>query len=242
MDPSIIVLVVVIVAAVVIIGGRHLRTQRALHEPVDSDVCVACNGTRITTFAPDCHRCDACGFVWGDGLRAKAAADRSAKIAAMSPEERRRFAARELKEADARLRAAEVALEHAAKQLGLDLVAGGGFGDGDMYSRARNEGIVTASSEMGLAQKHIRNAAEATGWSIGAGNETIDFHAAVFGLDVFFESVVIDVVGHLQVEKLQTQAQGMRRAVARAIAALPDGTATVENTPRRTGKDADPRA
>ena len=215
--------VAVFFAAAVVIGGRWLRTQRALREPIGSDVCVACGGTQVTTFAPDCHRCDGCGFVWGDGLVAKAASDRSAKIQALDPAQKVAFAKAQLQEADARLKAAEVALEHAGKQLGADVLLGGGWAEGDMYSRARSEGMVTAASEMGLAQKHMRNAAEATGWAIGPEGERVEFHASVLALDAFFDSMIIDVAGHLQVEKLQRQAAGMRRAVAKALSVLREG-------------------
>lgn len=208
------------VAFFLVFGRRYLRTQKALREPIGSDVCVACSATAITTFAPDCHRCDGCGFIWGDGLAERAAAERRSKIEALAPEERHRFAVSELKEADARLRAAEVALEHAGKQLGLDMIAGGGLGAGDMYSRARNEGVVTAASEMGLAQKHIRNTADATGWAIEAAGAPIDFHSPVFALDVIFDSMLVDVAGHLQVDKLRKQATDMRRSIAQALAAL----------------------
>jgi hypothetical protein len=226
MDVLTLAFAVVLVVAAVVIGRRYGRTQRALRAPIGSDACVACAGTQITTFAPECHRCDGCGFVWGDGLAAKAARDRSAKIEALGPAKRRDFAIAELKAGDARLGAAEVALDHAKKQLTADVLVGGGWGDGDMYSRARSEGMVTAASEMGLAQKHIRNAAEATGWTIDPEGEHIDFHHSVLALDAFFDSMIIDVAGHLQVEKLSDQAAAMRRSVDRALSMLREAPAT----------------
>src|SRR5690606_19751439 len=146
MDPFVLVFAALFSVAALSVGARFVRTQRALREPIGSDVCVACGGTAVSTFAPECHRCDTCRFVWGDGLAARAAAERSARIQALSPAERVSFALRELGEADARLEAAAVALEHAGNQLGLDMLAGGGWARGDMYSRARNEGVVSAAS------------------------------------------------------------------------------------------------
>jgi hypothetical protein len=219
-------LVPVVLAAVtamalgLVVIPRYLRTRRALREPIGGDECVACASKNVATFAPECFRCELCGFTWGDGMKEHAALQRQAQLAGLNGDQRRQLAIRELQEAYSCLVAADVSLEHASNQLGFDLVAGGGLGTGDMYSRARNEGMVKAAGEMARAQRHIRNAAEAVEYAIPGADGAIDFRAEVFAFDVFFESSIVDIVGHMQVVKLQRQLAAMRDAVDRAMKSI----------------------
>jgi hypothetical protein len=215
MSPIIVAMVLASGSMFALYAWRYYKTQRALSEPVETDRCVACQSTEVTTFAPECYRCNACRFEWGDGIKAQQAAMRSAQITALNPEQRKSFALNELDEADAHLRAADAAFEQAASQLLPDLMLGS-----DMYSRTRSEGIVTAVTEMGFAQKHMRNVAEATNWRIVGGDQPIDFRSEMFALDRHFDSWLVDVAAHMQVETLRPQVAAMREGVAMARIAL----------------------
>jgi hypothetical protein len=217
---ELIILIVVVAFVGLVTLPRYLRTRRALAEPIGGDQCVACNATSVTMFAPECYRCDACRFTWGDGMAALAQQQRAQQIAQLGATDRHALAKKELEEAASRLLGADASLEHASNQLGLDLIAGGGIGAGDMYSRARSEGIVKAAGEMGMAQKHIRNAAEAMGWRIEGHGASIDFHSELFALDAHFESMLLDIAAHMQVGKLKKQAAAMRQGVDAALVAL----------------------
>ena len=59
-------------------------------------------------------------------------------------------------------------LQGATAQLGMDLLAGGGLGSGDMYSRNRNEGVVKGAAEMGLVNHCVPHTSlmdEAVAWA-----------------------------------------------------------------------------
>jgi len=183
-----------------------------MDEPIGGDECVACQSRIVTEFAPDCYECCNCSFTWGDGLQAYAARQRRAKLDELPDDERRQFALAELQEADQRLMAADAALANACNQLGMDLLAGG-----DMYSRTRNESVLQGAGEMGTAHQHINNAAEAVRYPIRSPGEQIDINAAVFVLDVNLASMIADLAGHQQAERLRHQAWEMRRSVAHAL-------------------------
>ena len=198
-------------------GRRYLRTRRALREPIGSDVCIGCGSDLVTTFAPGCHRCVACTFTWGDGLKAHAAQQRRAQLAALDAPARRRLALDELERAGERLLEASLALEHAGRQLLPDMLVGGGegvFGQQDPYSRARSEGLVKAHASMKMAQKNLRHAADALGDVHG--EEAVDLEEALIGLDTFLPSVMGDLMNHHQVERLKNQLAAMRDDLARA--------------------------
>ncbi len=207
---------------------RYLRTRRALNEAIDNTVCVACQSTSVTEVASDCFRCDACRFQWGDGWAAEAARERGRQLAGMTEERRKEIALEELRNADARLQAAEVQLEHAAKQVVKDMLISDGPGlthGGDVYSRARNEAMVSAAQEMGLAQKHMRHAAEAVGSAASAASgQAIEMRASTLGLDAYVDLVFTDFIAHNQAKKMLEQAGAMRQAVAAAVGRVETGS------------------
>lgn len=209
---------VIAAVALGIMVPRYLRTQKALREPIGGDQCVACQSTQVTTFAPDCYRCDGCGFQWGDGMAQHAAQQRAAQVQRLGPEERKAYIRSELNEAQAHLSAAAPLLEHAGKQLGADVLVGGGFGTGDMYSRNRTEGMVQAARELGLAQKRMSNAAAAHGYATQA--ESFDVGGPLLAFDTFFDSFVVDALNHGQVTSLKDKHARMSQIVAQAKQAL----------------------
>jgi hypothetical protein len=224
MDPvSLVVLVVSLGAIGVVSGRRYLRTRKALLEPITGDECVACRSRSVTTFGSECYRCDVCRFEWGDGLVARAALERKAALERLPRAERRSLAAAELAQAEARLVAAEAALGHASDQLVPDLVFGGGssmaFG-ADMYSRARNEGVVVATRELTLVRRHLRRAAEAMEWGPGHDGPDADVVREVIGLDAHLDTILTDIAGHLQVGMLREQAAELRKRLLAARQAL----------------------
>lgn len=204
---------------------QHLRTRRALNQPITGDQCVGCGSTDVKTINREAYLCNGCGFTWGDGMAEYLAAQRRAEIDKLGLQERRALGVSELREADQRVASALATLEQGAHQVGWDVVAGGGFGTGDMYSRTRNESVVLAAGDLGKAQKHIRTAAEALQWHIDGADGRIDFHEAVFGLDVAFGSWAVDVAGHMQLDNLRKQAHQMQAAVRRALQDLAAPTA-----------------
>ncbi len=209
---------IVALVALGILVPRYLRTQKALREPIGGDVCVACQSTSVTNFAPACYRCDDCGFQWGEGLAHHAARLRQAEVEKLEPEQRTAYIRRELDEARAHLAAAGPLLEHACRQLGADVVVGRGFGSGDMYSRNRTEGMVQAARELGLAQKRMKQAAAAHGYE--AEQVNVDVGGPLLAFDTFFDSFVFDAVNHHQVSELKQKHAHMSQIVAQARQAL----------------------
>lgn len=209
-----------VIAAVIlgILVPRYLRTQKALNEPIGGDVCVACQSTQVTTYAPSCYRCDGCGFQWGDGMAQHAAQQRAAQVRGLDPEQRQAYIRSELHEARAHLSAAAPLLEHAGKQLTADVLVGGGFASGDMYSRNRTEGMVQAAREMGLAQKRMSNAAAAHGYE--SKQENLDVGGPLLAFDTFFDSLIVDALAHRQVSELKEKHARMSQIVAQALLAL----------------------
>jgi hypothetical protein len=201
---------------------RFMRTRAALQEPVGGDACPACSSGDVTESAPQCYQCPACRFVWGDGLARQAAREQAAKLAALSPVQRRAVAVQELVRADERLIEAEAVLAHATRQLLGDVLVGGGegaFGQVDAFTRTRNDGVLKAFAEMKLAQRNMKNAAMALD-GLGESREEVRVHAGLIGFDTFFASSLGDFAGHMQAERLAGQVQRMRAEVAGARAAI----------------------
>lgn len=198
------------------VDRRSRKLQRVLREDITGEACVACGSGQIDEYEPACYRCQACGFSWGQGWRARADRQRRAALVRMTAAQRRAEAIAALREAASLLDSASAYLKTGPKQLPYDLLLGR---YGDMYSQERNEAVVKALADAQLAWQQIQYAAAADA-QVGAPGAQLDWNIRIAALDAAVGSWEMDLVAHHELQRLLGQITAMQSHLEGTLAAL----------------------
>ena len=194
--------------------------DRASKEEIPDDRCVACSAKDLTSLGENAYRCNICGYEGGSGL-AKIHEDREkARMAALSPQQKRKAALRNLRDAKTLLVAVEGTFDGAINASLHDLVGIGGDPSGIAGEGGEKHKLVQgAMGEVEQARVLVKDALFLLGRSVEV-SEAGEMSGSLAAVDIYLDNPITDLMAHGKIEELKKKAAAIESDVDALLAEL----------------------